>query len=89
MGDILDNLNDVHICSSTKGRLNAIFHSNKMRPVTISVIKAVYTDTQELYPPAIKLIKDVNLDPVIIKEKHLNRQSMERDWSVVTKRNNR
>lgn len=89
MGDILDNLNDVHICSSTKGRLNAIFHSNKKRPITITIIKAIYTDTQELYPPAIKLLKDVNFDPLIVKEKRTKRQNIEANLSVITKQNNR
>lgn len=89
MGDILDNLNNVHICSNTKGRLNTVFLSNKNRPITISIIKAIYTETQELYPPAMKLLKDVNLDPLIVKDKRIKKENtLEANLRVITKQMN-
>lgn len=89
MGDILDNLNNVHICSSTKGRLNAILNSNKKQPITMKIIKSVYTETHELYPPAIKLLRDINLDPLVIKDKRIKKENMKEEMSVVAKQRNR
>lgn len=67
VGDILDNLNGVHICGVTKGKLNSILKSNKGQPVTIMIIKAKYSNTNELYQPIISLLKQVQLDPVEVK----------------------
>lgn len=69
--------------------MNAIFHSNKKRPVTLNIIKAVLIETRELYAPVIRLLRDVNLDPIVVKEAQLKKENTEADLSVIMKRNNR
>lgn len=90
VGDVLDNLNGVHICSATKGRLNAIFCNNKVKPITVMVIKAINPESQELYQPMIKLLRDVNLDPVALREKRLQNKEVNKiQHTVAAKQRNR
>lgn len=63
IGDVLDELNGVHICAATKGRLGSILKINKTQPITVTIIKAVYTDTKKIFPPIVSLLKEIHLDP--------------------------
>lgn len=63
---MLDSLNGVQICSATKGRLRTIFKSCKGRPIVLTIIKAVYSDTKQIYYPIINLLRHVRIDPDIL-----------------------
>lgn len=65
----MDNLNGVHICRAIKGRLQNVLRLNKGQPNTVSIIKAIYADTKETYPPIIALLKQVHIDPDILKSR--------------------
>lgn len=62
MGDVLDNLNGIHICSATKGRLESILRVARGQPIIITVVKAKYSDTNELFPGIITLLKKAKVD---------------------------
>lgn len=55
----------------------------------MTIIKAVSSETHELYSPLIKFLRDVKLDPLEIKDRQLKKENGETLPSVVTKRNNR
>ncbi|KAK4874706.1 hypothetical protein RN001_014066 [Aquatica leii] len=63
VGDVLDNLNGVHICLATKGKLNTILKSSKGLPVTLTIIKTRSSSTNELYKPIVQLLHQVHIDP--------------------------
>ncbi|GJQ72241.1 hypothetical protein Trydic_g3332 [Trypoxylus dichotomus] len=69
VGDVLDSLNGVQICSATKGRLRTIFKSCKGRPIVLTIIKAVHSDTKQIYLPIINLLRHVRIDPVVLKNR--------------------
>lgn len=62
MGDVLDNLNGIHICAATKGRLESILRVARGQPISIALVKAKYSDTNELFPGIITLLKKVKVD---------------------------
>ncbi|XP_022903455.1 uncharacterized protein [Onthophagus taurus] len=69
IGDILESLNGCLITSSTKNRLRHIFKSAKGRPVTLTIIKAVRGDLKQIYGPILTVLKDVRLDPDILRSR--------------------
>ncbi|KAI4456686.1 multiple pdz domain protein [Holotrichia oblita] len=69
VGDVLDSLNGVQICAATKGRLRTIFKGCKGRPIVLTIIKAVYSDTRQIYLPIISLLRHVRLDPDVLKSR--------------------
>ncbi|KAK5640774.1 hypothetical protein RI129_009321 [Pyrocoelia pectoralis] len=70
VGDLLDNLNGVHICSATKGRLNTILKGCKGQPVTVTIVKAKGSHANEIYRPILSLLKKVHIDPVALRNKN-------------------
>lgn len=62
----------MYICAATKGRLASIFRNTKKQPVHVTIVKAVNSATNELFPPMIKLLKEVDLDPIAIREKRIS-----------------
>ncbi|KAL1495010.1 hypothetical protein ABEB36_010500 [Hypothenemus hampei] len=69
-GDILDELNNVHINNTSKGRLNMIMRSNKLRPVKIRLIKACYKESGQLYGPIQNLLRDLKIDVEDVKKQY-------------------
>lgn len=72
IGDILDELNGIHICTATRGRLSSILKLNKNGPITLSVIKAVYGDSKQIFPPIVSLLKQVQIDPDLVKNNSID-----------------
>lgn len=68
-------MNGNHISHATKGKLHSIFNLSKGKPINCAIIKAVYTETKEIYLPIVKLLKQVNIDPVILKNRIHNSNS--------------
>lgn len=69
VGDVLDVLNGVQICSNTKGRLSTILKNRKGLPITVTVIKALYSEPKQIFPPIINLWHQVCLDTAILKRR--------------------
>lgn len=66
---MLDTLNGVQICSATRGRLRTIFKSCKGRPIVLTIIKAVYSETKHVYLPIVNLLRHVRIDLDILKSR--------------------
>ncbi|KAF5285914.1 hypothetical protein FQA39_LY04375 [Lamprigera yunnana] len=77
VGDILDNLNGVHICLATKGKLNKIFKSSKGFPIKIAIIKAKNSSTNQLYKPIENLLHQVHIDPATLINKPENLENVD------------
>ncbi|KAF5288300.1 hypothetical protein FQR65_LT12032 [Abscondita terminalis] len=69
VGDLLDNLNGVHICLKMKGMLNTILKTSRGHPVTVTIIKAKFSKTNELYKPIVRLLHQVHIDPSTLLNK--------------------
>lgn len=65
----MDDLNGVHISHTTKGKLQSIFNLSKGKPINCVIIKAVYTDSKEIYLPIVRILKQVNIDPDLLKNR--------------------
>lgn len=72
-GDVLDELNGIHLCLHSRGKLNKIRNKAMRKPVSLKVIKARYTDSGELYPPLIPLLKLVKIDPDTLRNKYCSK----------------
>lgn len=67
-GDVLDELNGMHLSLSSRGKLNKIRNKYLRKPVSLKVIKVRYTDKGDLYPPLIPLLKLVKIDPDTLRD---------------------
>ncbi|KAB0793857.1 hypothetical protein PPYR_13477 [Photinus pyralis] len=76
VGDLLDNLSGVHICSATKGKLNAILKSCKGQPVNVTIVKARSSGANEIFKPILALLKQVHIDPVALRSKNFIRPEL-------------
>ncbi|XP_018331375.1 uncharacterized protein LOC108741176 isoform X2 [Agrilus planipennis] len=65
VGDVLDSLNGVHICSSVKGKLNSIVRNSRGQPVLVKIVKVRNSKTNDLFSPIVALMKQLKLDPGI------------------------
>ncbi|XP_019761017.1 uncharacterized protein LOC109538286 isoform X2 [Dendroctonus ponderosae] len=62
IGDVLDQLNDVQINNTSKGRLNLIMKSNKPKPVKVRIVKGYCKDSGQIYGPIQILLKNLKID---------------------------
>lgn len=62
-GDILDELNGVHVTNSTRKKLAAIMRKSAAKPITVRIIKAFLQEPDIIYPPILTLLLQAHLDP--------------------------
>lgn len=63
VGDILDELNGIHITTSKQGKLSSIMRKASGQPVVMNIIKAHLPVTGDLFPPVIGLLRQAQIDP--------------------------
>ncbi|XP_049853429.1 uncharacterized protein LOC126334821 isoform X6 [Schistocerca gregaria] len=62
-GDILDELNGVHVTNSTRKKLASIMKKSIAKPITVRIIKAFLHEPDIIYPPILTLLLQAHLDP--------------------------
>ncbi|XP_049950780.1 uncharacterized protein LOC126458033 isoform X1 [Schistocerca serialis cubense] len=62
-GDILDELNGVHVTNSTRKKLASIMRKSTAKPITVRIIKAFLHEPDIIYPPILTLLLQAHLDP--------------------------
>lgn len=72
-GDVLDELNGIHLCLSSRGKLNKIRNKTMRKPVSLKIIKARYSDASDLYPPLIPLLKAIKIDTDMLRKSYSSR----------------
>lgn len=63
VGDVLDELNGVHITTSKRGKLSSIMRRASGQPVAVNIIKAHLPLTGDLFPSVIGLLRQAQIDP--------------------------
>lgn len=84
IGDVLESINDVHIDSSSRGKLRCLLKKQQSLPIRLTVIKALKeSNNNTLYIPLRKYLLDVNLDILQIqnRRKEANCEDISRDVS--------
>ncbi|XP_044758536.1 uncharacterized protein LOC123316500 [Coccinella septempunctata] len=70
IGDILESINDVHIDSSSRGKLSCLLKRQKSIPISLTIVKALKTSNNNtLFIPLRKYLLDVNLDILQIQNR--------------------
>ncbi|XP_067006340.1 uncharacterized protein [Anabrus simplex] len=78
IGDILDELNGVHITTSTRNKLSKIMKKAANQPVMTNIIKA-HCGSDYLYPPIINLLRRCHIDPNEVKSMYLKTKTQTDD----------
>jgi hypothetical protein len=63
VGDVLDELNGIHITTSQRGKLSSIMRKASGQPIVVNIIKAHLPVTGDLFPSVIGLLRQAQIDP--------------------------